>query len=199
MPLRTLCVFCASASGTQPVYRVAAQALGHALAEREIGLVYGGARVGLMGTVADAVLERGGTVVGVIPHVLVNRELSNHGLTELHVVDTMHTRKALMAERADAFLILPVGYGTFEEMFEVLTWQSIGLHTKPVCLVNVCGFYDGLLAFLDTCVQEGMLRSAARKNLLVADTVESALRLLAEQVDAVEGTAALRPPDGAHI
>ncbi|MBE7182571.1 MAG: TIGR00730 family Rossman fold protein [Terriglobus roseus] len=178
MALRTLCVFCASATGTQPDYLYAAEALGRELAKRGIDLVYGGARVGLMGAVAKAAMQHGGKVVGVIPHVLVDREVADHGLTELHVVDTMHTRKALMAERADAFLILPGGYGTLEEMFEVLTWQSIGLHTRPVCLLNTCGFYDGLLAFLDTCVEKGVLRSAARANLLVADTVDAALHIL---------------------
>lgn len=199
MPLRTLCVFCASAIGTRTAYREAAETLGEALAERSINLVYGGARVGLMGAVADAAMRHGGNVVGVIPHVLVDREVSNHGLTELHVVDTMHTRKALMAERADAFLILPGGYGTFEEMFEILTWQSIGLHTKPVCLLNVSGFYDGLLSFLNTCVAEGVLRPAARENLLVADAVDAALNLLSQQVEAADRVAALRPSNSTGI
>ena len=199
MPLRTLCVFCASSMGVRPGYREAAEALGRTLAERGIGLVYGGARVGLMGAVAGTAMQHGGTVVGVIPHVLVDREMSNHGLTELHVVDTMHTRKALMAERADAFLILPGGYGTFEEMFEILTWQSIGLHTKPVCLLNLGGFYDGLLAFLDHCVAEGVLRPAARATLLVAHTVDAALRILTEHVHAVDPATTLRPADPADI
>ncbi|WP_419805660.1 TIGR00730 family Rossman fold protein [Terriglobus sp.] len=199
MPLQTLCVFCASAMGAQPEYREAAESLGHALAERRIGLVYGGARVGLMGAVADTAMRHGGTVVGVIPRVLVDREVSNHGLTELHVVDTMHTRKALMAERADAFLILPGGYGTFEEMFEILTWQSIGLHTKPVCLLNVRGFYDGLLAFLDTCVHEGVLRPAARANLLVAQTVETALQMLADGVGQVDAERVATVNGGPHL
>ena len=199
MPLRTLCVFCASALGAQPEYRSTAEALGTALAERGIGLVYGGARVGLMGVVASTVMQRGGTVIGVIPHVLVDREVSNHGLTELHVVDTMHTRKALMAERADAFLILPGGYGTLEEMFEVLTWQSIGLHTRPVCLLNTCGFYNGLLAFLDGCVQQGMLRPAARANLLVADTVDAALQMLTDHAHAEDNAASLRPSTSPDI
>ena len=185
MPLNTLCVFCASAMGAKPEYRDAADELGRALAARGIALVYGGARVGLMGAVANATMQHGGSVTGVIPHVLVDREVSNHGLTELQVVDTMHTRKALMAERADAFLILPGGYGTFEEMFEVLTWQSIGLHTKPVCLLNVNGFYDGLLLFLDTCVIEGVLRPAARANLLLASTVDEALQVMERQIAAI--------------
>ena len=199
MQLRTLCVFCASAMGAQPEYEQAAQRLGKALAERGIGLVYGGAQVGLMGAVADSTMRHGGNVIGVIPQVLVDREISNHGLTELHVVDTMHTRKALMAERADAFLILPGGYGTFEEMFEVLTWQSIRLHTKPVCLLNVRGFYDGLLSFLDTCVNEGVLRPAARGNLLVAETVDTALDLLQQRAGAADANGAVRPPAGTNI
>lgn len=185
--LRTICVFCASAIGARVEYQAAAQELGRELARRGIGLVYGGAAVGLMGAVAGSTMQHGGTVVGVMPHVLVDREISNHGLTELHVVDTMHARKALMAERSDAFLILPGGYGTFEEMFEVLTWQSIGLHTKPVCLLNVSGFYDGLLLFLDQCVQEGVLRTRARQNLLVASTVEDALALLVAPAIDAEG------------
>ena len=185
--------------GARPEFGAAAHLLGQSLAMRNIGLVYGGARVGLMGAVADSTMQHGGNVVGVIPHVLVDRELSNHGLTELHVVDTMHARKALMAERSDAFLVLPGGYGTFEEMFEILTWQSIRLHTKPVCLLNVSGFYDGLLAFLDTCVAEGVLRPGARANLLVAQTAAEALDLLTQHVNAVDAATPLRPQGTADI
>jgi uncharacterized protein (TIGR00730 family) len=157
------------------VYRAVAAALGATLAARGIGLVYGGARVGLMGAVADATLAAGGKVIGVIPHVLVDKEVTHHGCTELHVVDTMHTRKALMGERSDGFLILPGGFGTFEEMFEVLAWQTLEIHAKPICLLNTDGFYDGMLRFLDHCVAEGMLRANARQILLVADTIEEAL------------------------
>jgi uncharacterized protein (TIGR00730 family) len=178
MALRTLCVFCASASGARPSYREAATDLGRQLAARDIGLVYGGATAGLMGAVADAVLAGGGRVIGVIPHVLVDKEISHSGCTELHVVDTMHTRKALMGERADAFLILPGGFGTFEELFEVLAWQTLRLHSKPMCLLNTEGFYDGLLKFLDHCVVEGVLKPQAREILLVADTVDEALAKL---------------------
>jgi uncharacterized protein (TIGR00730 family) len=149
--------------------------LGSTLAARGIGLVYGGARAGLMGAVADATLAAGGKVIGVIPHVLVDKEVTHHGCTELHVVDTMHTRKALMGERSDGFLILPGGFGTFEEMFEVLAWQMLEIHAKPICLLNTDGFYDGMLRFLDYCVAEGMLRANARQILLVADTIEEAL------------------------
>ena len=175
MALNTLCVFCASAVGSRPEYRDAAAELGKALAQERIALVYGGATAGLMGAVADAALAGGGTVVGVIPHVLIDKEVGHSGCTELHVVDTMHTRKALMGERANAFLVLPGGYGTLEELFEVLAWQTLRLHSKPMCLLNTAGFYDGLLRFLDTCVTEGVLKPQARETLLVADTVPEAL------------------------
>ena len=175
-PLRSLAVFCAAADGARPEYRAVAEDLGRALAARGIGLIYGGAKVGLMGAVADATLAAGGHVVGVIPHVLVDLEVAHQGVTELHVTETMHTRKALMAERADAFLALPGGFGTFEELFEVLAWQTLKLHNKPVVLLNVAGFYDGMLTFLDTCEREGMLRGN-RRILLTANTVEEALTL----------------------
>ncbi|MEO7030143.1 MAG: TIGR00730 family Rossman fold protein [Acidobacteriaceae bacterium] len=175
-PQRSIAVFCASADGARPAYRAAAAELGGALAKRGIGLIYGGAKVGLMGAVADATLAAGGHVVGVIPHVLVDLEVAHPGITELHVTSTMHTRKALMAERADAFLILPGGFGTFEEMFEVLAWQTLKIHSKPVVLLNVDGFYDTLLRFLDECEREGMMRGN-RKALLVATSVDEALAL----------------------
>jgi len=173
---KSVAVFCASANGTQPVYREVAEELGRALATNDVGLIYGGAKVGLMGAVADAALTAGGYVVGVIPHVLVDLEVSHEGISELHVVDTMHTRKALMGEKANAFLTLPGGFGTFEELFEVLAWQTLKIHTKPVVLLNVAGFYDTMLTFLDVCEREGMLRGN-RKRLLVAETVDEALRL----------------------
>jgi uncharacterized protein (TIGR00730 family) len=173
---KSVAVFCASAEGAKPAYRAAAEELGRALAERGVGLIYGGAKIGLMGAVADAALAAGGRVVGVIPHVLVDLEVSHEGISELHVVDTMHTRKALMAEKADAFLALPGGFGTFEELFEVLAWQTLKLHAKPVVLLNTAEFYDTMLEFLDVCEREGMLRGN-RKRLLVAKTVDEALKL----------------------
>ncbi len=179
MALRTLCVFCASADGANPAYRTAAVELGQTLAARGIDLVYGGAKSGLMGAVADAALAGGGRVIGVIPHVLVDMEVAHAACTELHVVDTMHTRKALMGERADAFLILPGGYGTLEELFEVLAWQTLRLHSKPICLLNTAGFYDGLIQFLDHCQIQGVLRQGTRQMLRVAGTVDEALSLLA--------------------
>ena len=173
---RNVAVFCAAANGTRPVYAEAARALGEALAKNGIGLIYGGARVGLMGAVADAALQAGGRVIGVIPQVLVDLEVAHDRITELHIVDTMHTRKALMSDKAHAFIILPGGFGTFEELFEVLAWQTLKLHSKPVVLLNVGGFYDTLLAFLDVCDREGMLRGN-RACLLVANTVDEALQL----------------------
>jgi uncharacterized protein (TIGR00730 family) len=175
-PTKTIAVFCASANGANPAYRSTAEDLGRTLAQRNLGLIYGGGNTGLMGALADAALAAGGHVIGVIPHVLVDLEVAHHGVTELHVTDTMHTRKALMASRADAFIILPGGYGTFEELFEVLAWQTLKIHSKPVVLLNVAGFYDTMLAFLDVCDREGMLRNN-RNILLVATTVEEALHL----------------------
>ena len=178
MPIRNVAVFCASAPGTRAIYSEHAEAVGRALAQRNIGLIYGGASVGLMGTVADAALAAGGTVVGVVPQVLVDLEVAHDRLSELHLVDTMHTRKALMGERADAFLILPGGFGTMEELFEVLAWQTLKLHAKPILLLNTAGFYNPLLAFLDHCVTEGVLKPHAREILLVGETVEDALQQL---------------------
>jgi hypothetical protein len=179
--IKNVAVFCASADGADPVYRAAAAELGRALAVRKIGVVYGGAKVGLMRTVADAALAEGGRVIGVIPTVLVDLEVAHGGLTELHVTETMHARKALIGERSDAFIALPGGFGTFEEMFEVLAWQTLKLHAKPVLLLNTAGFYGKLLAFLDDCVEQGMLKQKNRRIILVADTVDEALRLLGIQ------------------
>ena len=178
MALETVSVFCASADGVRAEYRAAAVEAGRTLAERGIGVVYGGATNGLMGAVADAALLAGGRVVGIMPEVLDGKESTHRGCTELLLVDTMHARKALMQERSDAFLVLPGGFGTMEELFEMLTWQVLRLHSKPICLVNVCGFYDPLLQFLDRCVTEGVLRPKAREIVLVADTVGGALALM---------------------
>ncbi len=177
-PIRNVAVFCASADGTNPVYRNVAEELGRALAARSLGLIYGGATVGLMQAVADATLAGGGRVVGVIPEVLVNLEAAHPGLTELHVTSTMHTRKALMGERSDVFIALPGGYGTFEELFEVLAWQTLKLHSKPILLININGFYDKMLDFLEHCVTEGMMTQRKREILLVADSVDEAMTLL---------------------
>lgn len=157
-----LCVFCGSRPGSRPAYAAMARDVGTAIGRRGWGLVYGGGRAGLMGTVADAALAAGAKVVGVIPRSLMDREHGHAGLTELHVVDTMHQRKSLMAERSDAFLALPGGIGTLEELFEVWTWRQLAYHDKPVGLLNVDGYYDGLLAFVATMADQGFLTSLQR-------------------------------------
>ncbi len=153
-----ICVFCGSSAGERPGYRTAAETLGRTLAARGMGLIYGGARVGLMGVLADAVLASQGQVIGVIPESLVAKEVAHTGLTELRIVSSMHVRKATMADLADGFIALPGGWGTLEELFEVLTWGQLGLHRKPCGLLNVEGYFDGLLSFADHMVEEGFVR-----------------------------------------
>lgn len=165
--MQRVCVFCGSKPGARDAYLTAARELGVALVDRGYGLVYGGASVGLMGAVADAVLERGGEVIGVIPEALVAKELSHPGLNELHVVATMHERKALMAAKADAFVAMPGGFGTFEELFEVVTWGQLGIHRKPVGLLDVAGYYDALLALVDRGVEEEFIPRTHRELLCV--------------------------------
>jgi hypothetical protein len=177
-PIKNVAVFCASADGADAVFRAVAEELGRKLAERKIGVVYGGGRVGLMHAVAEGALGAGGRVVGVIPTVLVEQEVAHEGLTELHVTDTMHTRKAMIGARSDAFIALPGGFGTFEEMFEALAWQTLKIHAKPVLVLNTNGFYDTLLRFLDECVEQGMLTQEKREIVLVARTVDEALGML---------------------
>ncbi len=167
--MNTIAVFCGSSTGAKPEYAEAAKALGQAIAERGMTLVYGGASVGLMGLVAGAALSAGGSVVGVIPEALRRREIVHHGLTELHIVDSMHARKRMMADRADAFVALPGGLGTFEELFEVWTWAMLGHHHKPCALLDVAGFYDRLIEFLDHVSAEGFVR-AEHRAMLVVDT-----------------------------
>jgi len=173
-----VCVFCASAAGASPEYLKAARELGRQVAKRGYGLLYGGATVGAMGAVADAALAAGGAVVGVIPEVICEREIDHRGLTELHVVGTMHERKAMLADRADAFVALPGGYGTMDEFIEILTWAQLRIHAKPCVLVNVQGFYEGLLRFLDTCVAEGFIQAENRKLVQVAGDPEEALAVM---------------------
>jgi uncharacterized protein (TIGR00730 family) len=168
--MRRICVFTGSNSGARAAYADAARELGTLLASRGIGLVYGGGRVGLMGTVADAVLAAGGEAIGVIPEALVAKEVAHTSLTRLHVVGSMHERKALMADLADAFLAMPGGWGTLEEFFEVITWAQLGLHRKPCGLLNVEGYFDGLLAFLDHAIGERFVRSENAALLTVAAT-----------------------------
>jgi uncharacterized protein (TIGR00730 family) len=162
-----LCVFCGSNAGQDPVYLATARALGEALAASGIGLVYGGASVGLMGAVADAVLAKGGDVIGVMPQALVDKEIAHKGLSDLRVVGSMHERKALMAELADGFIALPGGLGTFEELFEVWTWAQLGYHRKPCALLNASGFYDKLTDFLDDVVDRGFVKPIHRAMLIV--------------------------------
>lgn len=166
--LKRICVFCGSSSGVQAVHAQAAQAVGALLCRRGIELVYGGGNVGLMGVLADACLAARGRVIGVIPQALVDREVAHLGLTELRVVSSMHERKAVMAELSDAFVALPGGYGTWEELFEMLTWSQLGIHCKPCGLLNVNGYYDPLLDLADRAVSEGFLREVNR-NLLLSD------------------------------
>lgn len=173
-----ICVFCASAVGASPLYLDTARELGRRVAERGHGLLYGGATVGAMGAVADAALAAGGAVVGVIPEVIREREIDHRGLTELHVVGTMHERKAMLAERADAFVALPGGYGTMDEFIEIVTWAQLRIHAKPCVLVNAGGFYDELLAFLDHCVAEGMIQAENRGLVQVARDPGEALALV---------------------
>jgi uncharacterized protein (TIGR00730 family) len=168
--VKRICVFAGSSSGANEEYRMAAVELGGALAARGIELVYGGGCVGLMGVLADAALAGGGRVIGVIPHTLMAREVGHRGLTDLHVVDSMHERKAMMAELSDGFIALPGGFGTLEEMFEILTWAQLGLHTHPCGVLNVEGYFDSLLAFLDHSVSEAFVREAHRSMLLVDDS-----------------------------
>jgi uncharacterized protein (TIGR00730 family) len=177
--MRRLCVFCGSSTGNRPEYRDAARLLGELLAGRGVGLVFGAGHVGLMGVVADAVLAGGGAAVGVIPQALVDKELAHRALTELRVVGTMHQRKALMADLADGFVALPGGYGTADEFFEVLTWAQLGLHAKPIGLLNVARFFDPLLAWVDHCVREGFIRAEHRSLLQVAGESGELLEMLA--------------------
>jgi len=170
--MNRLCVFCGSSPGHNPVYAALATQLGQALAQRGIGLVYGGGRVGLMGILADATLAAGGEVIGVIPKALMDRELGHGGATELRVVDSMHERKALMAELADGFVALPGGIGTLEEIFEVWTWAQLGIHRKPCGLLDVNDFFTPLVGFLDQVVANGFLSAEARSMLTVAGSID---------------------------
>src|SRR5215207_570723 len=177
-----ICVFCGAASGRATTYAAAARGLGELLAERGIGLVYGGGNVGLMGELADAVLDAGGQAIGVIPQQLVDREIAHGGLTELHVVENLHQRKALMAELADAFLTLPGGVGTMEELFEVWSWGRLGLHSKPCGLLNVDGYFDSLRTLTDQMVTEGFLEPDYREMLLIEEQPSVLLDQLATYV-----------------
>jgi hypothetical protein len=179
-----LAVYCGSATGSDARFAEAAQATAEAMANRGVDLVYGGGRLGLMGLMADSVLALGGRVYGVIPTALVNLEVAHTGITELHTVETMHERKAKMTDLADAFLALPGGIGTLDELFEAWSWNVLGYHKKPFCLLNVDGFWDGLIAFIDHATQSGFLSEQRRRQLLVAETPEQALEMLDEAATA---------------
>ena len=179
MPLWSVCVFCGSKAGSRPEYTQAAQTMGRLLAARRIRLVFGGGNSGLMGAIADACMSAGGEVVGVMPEVLVERENAHPGVTKLHVVRSMHERKALMAALADAFIVMPGGFGTLEEVFEIATWQQIGLHAKPFGFLNVAGYYEPLLKLADHAAAEGFLRLEHRTELISEPDPEKLLDLLA--------------------
>ena len=180
--MQRLCVYCGSSTGTSNRYAAVAANLGEHLVQNKIGLVYGGASKGIMGVIADTVLLGGGDVVGVIPQALVDREVAHPNLSKLHIVQSMHERKTLMADLADAFVALPGGYGTLEEIIEVLTWGQLKFHTKPCALLNAGGYFDHLLAFLDHAVAEGFIRPEHREMLLVANSAEDLTRKIASYI-----------------
>jgi uncharacterized protein (TIGR00730 family) len=183
--MRSLCVFCGSSPGAHPGYAALASHAGALIATRQLTLIYGGGRVGLMGALADAALAHGGRVVGVIPQLLIDREVGHAGLSQLHVVRTMSERKLLMGELADAFLALPGGIGTLDELFEAWTWTQLGLHRKPCALLNQDGYYDPLLEFLDRAVEQGFLQPRYRAALLVDTELQPLLDRLAAASNAV--------------
>jgi uncharacterized protein (TIGR00730 family) len=191
-----ICVFCGSSFGVAPAFRDHAARVGAELARRGAGMVYGGGRVGLMGVAADAALAGGGRVVGIIPNSLATREIAHHGVTELHVVPGMHERKALMSRSSIAFLTMPGGVGTYEEFFEILSWATLGIHQKPIGLLNVEGYFDPLLALLEAGAEQGFIRGRPLDLLLTSDNPENLIGdLLAYQARA-EGPRALAPsPD----
>lgn len=190
MTLKTVCVFCGSQAGRQPEYEQATRELARVLLRHDVGLVYGGGHVGLMGALADAMLAGGGRVTGVIPQHLMRPEVAHQELTELVVVDSMHARKRIMADRSDAFIVLPGGYGTLEEMFEMVTWLQLRLQAKPVGMVNVEGYFDALLRFLEHCAGEGFIRRADWDLLIV----EHAPTLLFERLQLHAATVARTHP-----
>ena len=173
--MKRITVFCASSFGTEKIYEEQAIALGKTLAEQNIELVYGGANVGLMGAVADGALNAGGKVIGVLPNFLRSKEIAHLGLTELILVESMHERKTKMNDLCDGVIALPGGFGTLEELFEMLTWAQLGLHKKPIAILNVNGFYDSLIALLQTMTEKGLLKEVNQKMLLVSNTIDDLL------------------------
>jgi uncharacterized protein (TIGR00730 family) len=182
MPLNSVAVFCGSQPGNRPAYENAARAFGERCAAEGVTIIYGGGRAGLMGHIADAALARGGQVIGVMPSALWNREIGHTGLTDMHIVETMHERKAMMTGLSDGFVALPGGLGTLEELFEVWTWAQLGIHQKPVALLNTAGFYDRLTDFLDQAVVDGFVRPDNRASLVIESEPAALLdRLRAHQ------------------
>jgi len=173
--MKSICVYCGSSPGILPGYAEAARALAREMLKNDIALVYGGGKVGLMGVIADEVMRLGGAVTGIIPKALMEWEVGHHGLTQLHVVEDMHERKAMMARLSDGFIALPGGIGTLEELFETLTWAQLGFHDKPIGLLNVAGFYDGLLVFLEQVVKQGFLKPAQARLLMHETQADSLL------------------------
>lgn len=178
MILKRITVFCGSSFGTEKKYEEQAYQLGKTLATQQIELVYGGAIVGLMGVVANGVIENGGNVIGVLPHFLKDKEIAHNNLTELILVDTMHQRKTKMDELSDGVIALPGGFGTLEELFEMLTWAQLGLHKKPVAILNIAGFYDELLSLLQKMVDKGFLKTINKEMLLISDDIEELLNIM---------------------
>jgi uncharacterized protein (TIGR00730 family) len=180
--MKRICVYCGSSPGKLPDYMEAARNLGHELAARGIGLVYGGASVGVMGVVADAVLEKDGEAFGVIPYALATKEVAHSGLNELFVVDSMHERKAKMAEMSDGFIALPGGWGTIEEIFEMLTWAQLGFHEKPCGLLNISSYYDHLVTFLDHAIEQRFVREEFRPMIMVDESASALLNRFGDYV-----------------
>lgn len=173
--IKRICVFCGSKRGARSVYTATAQQLGKVMVSKGIGLVYGGGSIGLMGDIADAVLREKGNVIGVIPHALASKEFAHPGLTELHMVSSMHERKAMMAELSDAFIAMPGGFGTLDELFEILTWAQLGFHAKPVGLLNVEGYFDLLLEFIHHVLQERFISAKHRRLIIASNDPEDLL------------------------
>lgn len=184
--MRRLAVYCGSSMGADPAFAETARALGQEMAARGIGLVYGGGRLGLMGVVANAVIEGGGETYGVIPQALIDLEVAHTGLTELHIVASMHERKAMMTELTDAFVAIPGGIGTLDELFEAWTWNALGYHAKPFCLLNVHGFWDRMIGFLDHVADSGFMSPARRSQLLFAEGIGDAIEKLDSAIEAAE-------------
>jgi uncharacterized protein (TIGR00730 family) len=177
-PIKVVCIYCGSSKGRDPLFSETAHNLGQYLASKEISIIYGGAQVGLMGSLANGSLTCGGEVIGILPSFLSIKEIAHDNLTETIMTDNMHQRKQMMFEKSDAFIILPGGFGTLDEMFEILTWGQLGLHTKPIGVLNINGYYDHLLAFLDNIVYQGLMNQRNRDMLISASDIDSLMDML---------------------